>query len=166
MPEHVVELEDIKLPLPSSPSDEVVLHGDMKSFLIYSTYYASNDQTLRSVLVECEGLSLSRFGYPNDEGIAEHRLASKGLGKLSGFGEVRDSDFIKEYESMSKCSRERLWSGRGVPAVNYSSPPKRHFIISFKENVFEAVCDELRLVGIFPDHSSALNQAAPKINLC
>ena len=165
MSEHVVELEDIKLPLPSSPSEEVVLHGDMDSFLIYSTFYASDNRTLKSILVACEGLSLSRFGYPNDEGIAEHRLFSKGLGNLNGFGEVKDSEFLKEYESMSKHSRERIWSGRKIPVSGYAPPMKRHFIVSFKENVFEAVCNNLRLVGIFPNHSSALNDVAPKINL-
>jgi hypothetical protein len=133
--ELVVELEDIKLPLPSSPSDEVVLHGDLNSFLIYSTYYARDDKTLKSVLVECEGLSLSRFGYPNDEGIVEHRLFSKGLSKLNGFGEVKDSDLLKEYETMSKRSRERIWQGRGIPASAYFPPPKRHFIVSFGECV-------------------------------
>jgi hypothetical protein len=165
MPEHVVELEDIKLPLPCSPSDEVVLHGDMNSFLIYSTFYASDDRSLKSVLVECVGLSLSRFGYPNDEGIGDHRLASKGLGELSGFGEVKDSEFLKEYESMSQRMEERMWGGREMPATGHSSPRKRHFIVSFKENVFEAVCSELRLAGIFSNHSSALSQAAPGLNL-
>jgi hypothetical protein len=166
MSERVVELEDIKLPLPSSPSGEVILHGDMNSFLIYSTYYASNDRTLKSVLVECEGLSLSRFGYPNDEGIAEHRLSNKGLGQLSGFGEVKDSELHKEYESMSRRSSERIWSGRKIPTSDYSPPSTRHFIVSFKENVFEVVCNNLRLVGIYRDHSSALSDAAKKINLC
>ena len=165
MPEHVIKLEGIELPLPSSPSGEVVLHGDMTSFLIYSTYYASNDRTLKSVLVECEGLSLSRFGYPNDEGIAEHRLSSKGLGHLTGFGEVKDSELLTEYESMSRRSRERIWSGRRIPTSGYSPPSKRHFIVSFKENVFEAVCNNLRLAGIFADHSSALSDVAMKLNL-
>jgi len=81
MSEQVVKLEGIELPLPASPSAEVVLHGDMRSFLIYSTYYAS------------------------------------------------------------------------------------HFIVSLKENVFEAICDELKLVGIFENHSLALQEAATKIGL-
>ena len=137
----------------------------MNSFLIYSTYYASNDGTAKSVLVECERLSLTRFGYPNDEGIAEHRLANRGLVQVSGFGEVKDSELIKEYESMRKRSRERIWAGRGISTAQFSFPAKRHFIVSFKENVFEAVCDNLRLVGVFADHSSALKEAVSNINL-
>ena len=165
MSEHVVKLEDVKLPLPSFPSGEVVLHGDRCSFLLYSTYHASDDRTAKSILIECVGLSLSRFGYPNDEGLPEHRLFGRGLGKVTGFGEVMDSELLNEYESMSGRSRERIGQGRGYPPSNYIAPSKRHFIIAFKENVFEAVCRELSLVGVFPDHSAALSQATLKISL-
>jgi hypothetical protein len=164
MAERVVEIEGLKLPLPSSPSNEVILHGDLSSFLIYSTYYASTDRSLKSVLVACAGLSLSRFGYPNDEGLPEHRLFSKGFDSLNGFGEVEDSELLKEYESMSKRSSERIWSGRGASFPYLEIPPHRHFIISFKENVFEVICHELKLVGVFSDHSSALREATIKIN--
>ncbi len=137
----------------------------MSSFLIYSTYYASDDRTAKSVLVACAGISLSRFGYPNDEGLTEHRLYRSGLGNLNGFGEVKDSEFLKEYETMSKGSHERIWSGRGLSATKQAHQSKRHFIVSFKENVFEVICQELKIIGIFPDHSAALSEAGQKINL-
>lgn len=165
MPEQVVELEDIKLPLPSSPSNEVILHGDLSNFLICSTYYASSDRSLNSVLVEFDVLSLSRFGYPNDEGLPEHRLFGKGLDNLNGFGEVKDSEFLKECESMSNRSSERICSGREASFKNYKLPPARHFIVSFKENVFEVVCRELKVLGVFQNHPAALREATTKLNL-
>ena len=165
MSERVVPLEGISLPLPSSPSDEVVLHGDMNSFLVYATFHASKDQTANTVLVECVRLSLCRFGYPNDEGIIEHRLYSKGLSDLLGFGEVKNSELVRECETMSQRSANRIWSGRGISLPKDSRPRQRHFIISLKENCFEAVCDDLQLVGIFPDHRKALEEAKAKINL-
>src|SRR6266446_8849259 len=165
MAERVVALEAVSLPLPSSPRDEVVLHGDMNSFLIYSTFQASVGQLGKSALIECVRPSFCTFGYPNDEGIAEHRLYDKGLSDLLGFGEVKDSELVREYETMSRRSAHRIWSGRGISLPENSKPAKRHFIISLKENVFEAVCNELRLVGIFPDHLTALEEARAEINL-
>ncbi len=163
MAEHVVTPEDIKLPLPATPGG-TVLHDELSTVVLYPTYYASDDSSLRYVLVECEGLALSRFGYPNDEGLAEHRLYTKGLRDVLGVGEVKDSELLKEYESMSKRSHERIWGGRGMLSqVPYSRPSKRHFVFTFKENVFEAICDTLNLVGTYRDFSSAFDEAKQRI---
>jgi hypothetical protein len=163
MSEHVTNAQGIELPLPMG-LEALVLHGDHSTFLIYASYYAANDSSLNYVLVECTRLGLSHFGYPNDEGLGEHRLYDKGLAKIHGFGEVHHSELLQEYESMRKRSRERIWRGRGVPEVKYSPSSKRHFIISFKENVFEAICEDLQLVGVFPDHSSAMQEASRKLH--
>ena len=163
MSEHVVTPEDINLPLPATQGGSV-LHGELSTVLLYPTFYASEDSGLRYVLIECVGLSLSRFGYPNDEGLGEHRLYRKGLREIQGVAEVKDSDLLKEYESMSKRSHERIWGGRGILS-QVPNPPssKRHFVFSFKENVFEALCDALTLVGTFPDFSSAFDEAKQRI---
>jgi hypothetical protein len=163
MGEYVVTPEDIKLPIPASAGGSV-LHGEMSTFLIYPTYYSSGDATLRYILVECEGMALSRFGYPNDEGLVEHRLYDKGLRNVLGIAEVKNSEFLEEYEHMSARSRERIWGGRGMLSQVPNSPSgKRHFVLSFKENVFEALCDGLRLVGTFTDFSSAFDDAKERI---
>ena len=81
MSEHVVIPKDVKLPLPATQGGSV-LHGELCTLLIYPTYYASDDSSLRYVLVECVGLGLSRFGYPNDEGLGEHRLYTRGLSAM------------------------------------------------------------------------------------
>src|SRR3954454_17052351 len=101
MAEHVIAAEEITLPVPAS-SGGAVLHGEMCTVLIYPTYYATDDSALRYVLIECAGLALSRFGYPNDEGLGEHRLYAKGLRDVHGLAEVKDSELLAEYQSMCK----------------------------------------------------------------
>jgi hypothetical protein len=164
MAEHVVTPKDVKLP---ATEGGWVLHGEFSTYLIYPAYYSSEgstDSTLRYVLVECAGLGLSRFGYPNDEGLGEHRLYGKGLADVDGVGEVIESQLLEEYESMCKRSHERIWGGRGMLSqVQFTRTSKRHFVFSFKENVFEVICDSLRIVGLFPDSLSAFDQAKEKM---
>ncbi|MDB6121376.1 MAG: hypothetical protein JWQ71_369 [Pedosphaera sp.] len=161
--EQVTTANDIQLPLPVG-LEATVLHGELSTFLIYASYYATNDSSLKYVFIECTGMGLLRFGYPNDEGLGEHRLYHKGLASVHGFGEVHNSELLEEYESMRKRSFQRIWRGRDVPEVKYSRSSKRHFIISLKENVFEVLCEDLRLVAVFPDQSSALQEAIRKLH--
>jgi hypothetical protein len=49
-------------------------------------------------------------------------------------------------------------------AASVPPSPKRHFIFQFKEHVFEVLCEDLRMVGIFPDYASALHEANKTIN--
>jgi hypothetical protein len=157
MNEHVIMPEDIKLPLPASGVS--VLHGETSTFLIYPTYYGFRDKASQYILVECEELSLSRFGYPNDEGLGEHRLYNKGLKDVNGLAEVKNSELLAEYENMIRRSCERIWGGRGMLSQVPCSPSgKRHFVLSFKENVFEAICDTLRVVGVFSSYSEAFDE--------
>ena len=60
---------------------------------------------------------------------------------------------------MASLSTERIWGPRGHTATAHDSTLTRHFIFPLKENVFEAVCRELKLVAVFHDESAALHQA-------
>lgn len=163
MAEHVIFPKDISLPL-ARDGDVIVLHGSLSSFLIYPTYDVAPFETEQFALIECTLVSLSRFGYPNDEGVPEHRLYDKGFSKTRMFGEVIESQLIEEYEAMHERSIQRIWADRLRDPRKFPRRHKRHFIFSFKEDVFEVVCEELRIIGMFPDCATAYQEAFTKLS--
>jgi hypothetical protein len=62
---------------PASVPDETVLQNGWVTFLLF---FAVSKQLnaeghvtdVGVAVVECEGCSVSKFGYPNDEGLKEH----------------------------------------------------------------------------------------------
>lgn len=82
-------------------------------------------------VVEVNGCLVSQFGYPNDEALEGHPLAGTGLG-LYGIYEALDSSWVARLDAQNRIS-----------FPNSALPPKRHFIITFHDETFECLADDL-----------------------
>lgn len=54
-------------PSPSVPC-EMLMQDGWDTFLLFEPFSSMGQM----VVIECEGCSSTRFGYPNDEGLPEH----------------------------------------------------------------------------------------------
>lgn len=139
MAEHVIELEAPYFdPEPNVP-EPVVVASEGSCYLIYS-----NRVSERKAL-EFFRCSISKFGYPNDEALAGHRLYGKGLG-FYGFFEVRESEWIAE-----------LRKGNEVVFPEFRAFAQgRHFIITFHDSTFECIASGFSAVDKFPKVDSEI----------
>jgi hypothetical protein len=93
-------------------------------------------------VLKCEHCVMSRFGYPNDEGLTEHPLYPAMAGTVSAILEVVDSPWCDEIVSQMEASARRIRPDHYDRA--WSSRVKlRHFIILLKERTFECVAESL-----------------------
>ncbi len=144
---------------PSSVPAETLLQDGWNAFLLFfavSTQVNTEGHVtdLGVAVVECGGCRLTKFGYPNDEGIVEHPLFGEGLlsGNSSIF-EVLDSSWANEVAQQMEGARKRLWSAdtlRKVDPVHL-----RHFVITLKETTFECLSDGLRVDRYFKTFEEA-----------
>src|SRR5215213_3446444 len=89
MAEHVIEVEVPYFdPEPNMP-EPVVVQSERACYLVY------RDRDDERKALEFSRCSISKFGYPNDEALAGHRLYEKGL-RFYGFFEVVESEWIAE----------------------------------------------------------------------
>src|SRR5262249_52239686 len=70
-------------PSPSVPAETVIQDG-WSTFVLFHAVSKSVDETghlrdLGVAVVECQGCSMTKFGYPNDEGRPEHPLYKFGM---------------------------------------------------------------------------------------
>jgi hypothetical protein len=139
----------------TSGSGEVLMQSDRCTFIIFdANSSALNEQgfseDLGTAVVECRGCSLTRFGYPNEEGQDDHPLWLKGLRDCDGIGEVINSSWKASLESLMDASARRIWRDRYYKSYNVPEGGQRewkwkHFIFIFHENIFECIADELVL---------------------
>ncbi len=125
---------------PSSVSDEVVLQHGWATYLVMEAVSRDTRTDLGNAIVKFQASS-GKYGYPNDEGMPEHPLYTKGLSESrSAVNEVLNSMWVREIEKQKRESRARIWGGRGIHSVDDAEPPLRHLIFSLKEGTFECVC--------------------------
>jgi hypothetical protein len=107
-------------------------------------------------VLECESCSITRFGYPNDEGLPEHPLYSLGLANASSaFLEVVGSPWASEVAEQQRASTERIWGGRGMSLPGPSRKSGRHFVVLLKEQTFECIATELTVRLFAKDFAEA-----------
>ncbi|MEZ5977698.1 MAG: hypothetical protein R3F34_05710 [Planctomycetota bacterium] len=88
----------------------------------------SEDENL--VVATFEGCLSVLFGMPNDEALAGHPLATRGLCPCGVF-EIRESSWIRELDNRNAVhSRHR----RGLWCTTF-----RHFVVTFHDSTFECV---------------------------
>jgi hypothetical protein len=95
-------------------------------------------------ILECESCAVTKFGYPNDEGLPEHPLYALGLAEASSpILEVEGSAWASEVAMQVRTSSDRIWGGRGVKVPDSQGAPDRHFIVLLKEQTFECIATKL-----------------------
>ena len=135
-------------PSPSG-SGEVIIQTEGFTFVVFVVFGSSD-----IAIVECAGCSLTKFGYPNDEGRNEHPLYDKGLNQCPGIGEVINSTWKAELDLQTEASARRIhrnsWDSYLKNMKMYEEEygerkEPKHFIFEFKENTFECIATELKI---------------------
>ncbi|MCB9215214.1 MAG: hypothetical protein H6616_04970 [Ignavibacteria bacterium] len=135
-------------PSPSVPA-EVVVQDGWSTFVLFFAVSKTISETgflkdLGVAVVECKGCSMSKFGYPNDEGRPEHPFYEFGMQEeLSNILEVVGSPWAKEVQLQQKISIERIWGARSTVWEASDNRYQKHFILLFKEQTFECIADDI-----------------------
>ena len=112
-------------------------------------------------LVECVECCRTQFGYPNDEGLPEHALYDQGLSEVEGgVVEVLNSFRVAAVEEQMTASARRIHKDRYRKS---KGPPLRHFLFLFKDNTFECVCRDLKLLSVGKTYEQTMAEASQRI---
>lgn len=140
---------------PASVDEAILLEGMAGTFLVFFAVSPAGAD-LGVAVLECVGCLATRFGYPNDEGRPEHDLWNDGLGMLnSSVAEVSDSDWALHLSKQILVSRNRIWGDRSTAAFPEPPRPRRHFIVLLKEQTFECVAREMKVMSFHSSFSGA-----------
>jgi hypothetical protein len=99
--------------------------------------------------VECVHCTMTKYGYPNNEGRPEHSLWHQGLSKCdSSIVEVRDSPWFDEVSGQMRNSARRIFGDRYESLYKKTDGARkgagmRHFIFLFREHTFECIASDL-----------------------
>jgi len=135
-------------PSPSVPA-ETLLQDGWKTYLLFwavgkAARGSGGLDDLGVAVMDCRDCAMSRFGYPNDEGLPEHPLYAAGLGSAgTAVVEVLDSAWAAEVAEQRLASARRIWGGRGMDWGWARNRTHRHFVVTFKEATFECIASEL-----------------------
>jgi len=137
-------------PDPSTPAETLVQDGWDTFLLFFAVRRTSTGprrfEDLGVAVVRCEQCTMSRFGYPNDEGLPEHPLYNRGMAECSSsVMEVLDSSWGKEVYSQRRASAARIWGARQMSTPEAFSRIPRHFIVALKEATFECLAGSIRV---------------------
>ncbi len=155
-------------PSPSVPAETVIQDG-WATYLLFFAVSTSLDETghlkdLGVAVVECRHCSVSKFGYPNDEGRPEHPLYALGLGTArSPVLEILGSVWAREVHEQTLASTRRIWGGRKSSWEPGKSDPSRHFVVLLKEKTFECVASELSVELFAKDFGEAFEYVYRKL---
>jgi hypothetical protein len=139
MAERVIALEVPFFDPEPNIAEPVVVQSERACFLVYW------DRDMKRKALEFTHCSISKFGYPNDDGRWGHRLQAKGLGSYGVF-EVIESEWLAE-----------LRKGNAKAFPDYKAfEGERHFIFSFHDSTFECIALEFIAVSEFPQVNSKL----------
>lgn len=135
-------------PSPSVPAETLLADG-WKTYLLFFAVSKGLDASghlkdLGVAVLDCDHCVMSRFGYPNDEGIQEHSLYEHGIADLTtSVVEVLDSTWVQEVSEQMLGSAQRICAGRGISCDWARDPKLRHFIVLLKEKSFECLASSL-----------------------
>src|SRR3982751_1853612 len=107
------------MPSPSVPAETLMQDG-WSTFLLFfaCSETVGNSGFLEDkgvAVLECESCAVTKFGYPNDEGLPEHPLYSLGMAVASSpILEVVGSVWASEVAAQARASSDRIWGGRAM----------------------------------------------------
>ncbi len=151
----VVEL-DLGYTPEAAISGAVLVQTEQSTFLTFNAMrkVGQRREPAGSALVEFPFCQCTLFGYPNDEALPGHPLYSNGL----------DSGGYGIYEVLNPSWPKRLEAQNRVvfpDAAPYSSP--RHFIITFHDNTFECLADDIVLEVIDEPYEQVFARIAKRV---
>lgn len=150
-------------PSPSIPAEMLLQDGREAFLLFFATTPDITDSgylgDLGVAVVECIGWVITKFGYPNDEGLSEHPLYSIGLGDESTVYEVVNSEWALEVGQQMQDSSDRIWH-----KTDFICAPLRHFIVLLKERTFECLAQDIAVNHYAKDHAAAVNYVHARFN--
>jgi hypothetical protein len=115
-------------------------------------------------VLECESCAITKFGYPNDEGLPEHPLYAVGLADASSpILEVVGSIWASEVSAQVRASSNRIWGGRGMKVPDSHRAPGRHFIVLLKEQTFECIATALTVRLYAKDFAEAYSYVQQRL---
>jgi hypothetical protein len=158
--EQVLPLDIGCRPWLSGP-DGVLVQGERVAALIFMC----SRFDLKSLRYEDAGVAsvkfrnylATRYGWPNDEALMGHPLYPKGLVRADGVGEVRNSQWLKSVQLRNNLSFPRVH-----PFTEFAS--MRHFVIQFKEQLFECLAPTIEVAVQFEPFDSALARATSELD--
>ena len=172
--EYVVSVDIGCQPSPSWSAETIVQTEDLTLvvFRAIATKLSAKGfyDNLGFAVVECVRCSLTKFGYPNDEGLPEHSLYSHGLSDANAISEVVNSSWSAALGDQKTASARRIFGDRYNKAYNLAEGEVRiygwkHFIFQFKENTFECIADSLKLHSVNLSFQEAMAFVHQQINV-
>jgi hypothetical protein len=137
-------------PSPSVPAETLLADG-WKTYLLFLAVSKTVDESgylkdLGVAVLHCDHCLMSKFGYPNDEGLHEHPLWEHGLAdSTTSVVEVLDSPWAHQVSEQMLASARRIWGGRGMSYDWARDPKLRHFVVLLKEKTFECLASSIRI---------------------
>jgi hypothetical protein len=128
---------------------ETLLADGWKTYLLFFAVSKGLDKSghltdLGVAVLDCQHCVMSKFGYPNDEGLVEHPLFSHGIADAeTDVLEVVDSPWAQEISEQRFASARRIWGGRGMSYDWARDSKLRHFVVLLKEKTFECLASSL-----------------------
>ena len=147
-------------PAPSVPA-ETVIQDVWKTYLLFFAVSKVVGQSgyledLGVAVLGCDHCVMSKFGYPNDEGLAEHPLYRFGMAEVAtSVLEVVDSAWAAEVDGQRVASARRIWGGRGITPDWMKDCKSRHFIVTLKEKTFECLASSIAVERFCPTFADA-----------
>lgn len=125
-------------------STPIVLASDGGLLLCYEI--APVNEAIAAITFE--GAVAHYFGPPNDEAMAGHPLASRGLAPYGTF-EVLSSSWLRSLRDMNSVHR-------------FDDPNRfsklRHFVFTFHDSIFETVAEVVETLNIVPRSADAVSR--------
>lgn len=137
--DHVIELDLPWSPAGGAPEPRLSISGG-EAVLVYHVENDAKRLGARAIL-RFPGCVFAMFGAPGHNGIDGHPLALRGL-ELGGIYEVLNSSFDPAKRQWITDARGRPRpAGPGRPSGSRGAP--RHFIITFHDDTFECIADDV-----------------------
>ena len=148
-------------PSPSVPAETLIQNGWHTYLLFFAISKEVNEEgyfdDLGVAVLECKKCSMTKFGYPNDEGLPEHPLYQEGLENTeTDIVQVLNSEWLQEIETQMENSSKRIWGGRGMKSKIEKTFTKKHFIITLKELTFECISEDIKVVNFASSFDTAI----------
>lgn len=156
-------------PSPSVPAETLIQNG-WKTYLLFFAVSKEADESgglkdLGVAILDCHDCAMSKFGYPNDEGLVEHPLYAAGIvGAASSVLEVIDSSWEREVSEQRLASARRICVGRGMDWEWARKRELRHFIVLLKEKTFECLATSLSIERFSSTFEDAQNHVLDELS--
>lgn len=132
-----VVLKQIDMPQCDAGAPDPVVIANEET-LVFGYLLPAGSPSARCAIICLQNCSIFKFGRPNDEALAGHRYAGRGLSWYSAY-EVLHSEWIEEMMVANRVHDRHSDS---------SFDADRHFIFTFHDSTLEAVCRDEPLVTV------------------